>query len=211
MASFLDQIPTLIVVLAHQRLVCTCVLLAVLFGGLRYGVGKPLRILSQAARKVAAGDFSVQIPPVRRDGKKDELEVLIEDFNTMARELAGNEMLKSDFIANVSHEIKTPLSIIQSYTKALKDGCVPEAQKEQYMDAILAASSNLSLMVTNILKAKQAGKPADFSRAGKLSAGRAIAPVRVGLYGTLAGKEYCIFHRCSRRDGALRSVPSGIG
>ena len=48
---------------------------------------------------MAAGDFSVQIPPVRRDGKKDELEVLIEDFNTMARELAGNEMLKSDFIA----------------------------------------------------------------------------------------------------------------
>ena len=152
LASFLDQIPTLIVVLAHY-VVCTCVLLAVLFGVFwRYGVGKPLRILSQAARKVAAGDFSVQIPPVRRDGKKDELEVLIEDFNTMARELAGNEMLKSDFIANVSHEIKTPLSIIQSYTKALKDGCVPEAQKEQYMDAILAASSNLSLMVTNILK-----------------------------------------------------------
>ena len=152
LAAFLDQVPTLIVVLAHY-VVCTCVLLAVLFGVFwRYGVGKPLRILSQAARKVAAGDFSVQIPPVRRDGKKDELEVLIEDFNTMARELAGNEMLKSDFIANVSHEIKTPLSIIQSYTKALKDGCVPEAQKEQYMDAILAASSNLSLMVTNILK-----------------------------------------------------------
>lgn len=99
LASFLDQIPTLIVVLAHY-VVCTCVLLAVLFGVFwRYGVGKPLRILSQAARKVAAGDFSVQIPPVRRDGKKDELEVLIEDFNTMARELAGNEMLKSDFIA----------------------------------------------------------------------------------------------------------------
>lgn len=129
LASFLDQIPTLIVVLAHY-VVCTCVLLAVLFGVFwRYGVGKPLRILSQAARKVAAGDFSVQIPPVRRDGKKDELEVLIEDFNTMARELAGNEMLKSDFIANVSHEIKTPLSIIQSYTKALKDGACPKRKK----------------------------------------------------------------------------------
>ena len=63
LASFLDQIPTLIVVLAHY-VVCTCVLLAVLFGVFwRYGVGKPLRILSQAARKVAAGDFSVQIPP----------------------------------------------------------------------------------------------------------------------------------------------------
>ena len=91
LASFLDQIPTLIVVLAHY-VVCTCVLLAVLFGVFwRYGVGKPLRILSQAARKVAAGDFSVQIPPVRRDGKKDELEVLIEDFNTMARELAATK------------------------------------------------------------------------------------------------------------------------
>ena len=152
LASFLDQIPTLIVVLAHY-VVCTCVLLAVLFGVFwRYGVGKPLRILSQAARKVAAGDFSVQIPPVRRDGKKDELEVLIEDFNTMARELAGNEMLKSDFIANVSHEIKTPLSVIRNYAAAIRKEGLPEEERREYAETLVSAAERLSSLVTNILK-----------------------------------------------------------
>ena len=70
----------------------------------------------------------------------------------MTRELASNEMLKSDFIANVSHEIKAPLSIIQSYTKALKDGTAAPEQHKQYMDTIITATKNLNSMITNILK-----------------------------------------------------------
>lgn len=121
-AAFLDEIPVLVSILRNY-LLCTCVLLAVLFGLFwRYVIGKPLRKIAEAARKVAGGDFSIQIPPTQKKGRKNEIDVLIEYFNTMTRELASNEMLKSDFIANVSHEIKAPLSIIQSYTKALKDG-----------------------------------------------------------------------------------------
>ena len=149
---YLDRIPTLVGILAYF-MVCTCVMLLVLFGLFwRYGVGKALRDISSAARKVAAGDFSVQIEPTRRDGRRNELDVLIEDFNKMTLELAGNEMLKSDFIANVSHEIKAPLAIIQSYTKAPKDGCATPEQQEQYVDIILAASKNLNTMISNILK-----------------------------------------------------------
>lgn len=70
----------------------------------------------------------------------------------MTRELASNEMLKSDFIANVSHEIKAPLSVIQSYTQALKDGYAAPEQQEQYLDTIMVASQNLNSMITNILK-----------------------------------------------------------
>lgn len=152
LSAYLDQIPTLIGALAYY-LVCTCVLLAVSFGLFwRYVIGKPLRKIAGAARKVAEGDFSVQIEAARKDGRKNEIDVLIEDFNKMARELASNEMLKSDFIANVSHEIKAPLSIIQSYTKALKDGDTTPEQQEQYMETIITASKNLNAMITNILK-----------------------------------------------------------
>lgn len=152
LSAYLGQIPTLVGVLAYY-LVCTCVLLVVLFGLFwRYVIGKPLRKISRAARKVAEGDFSVQIASARKGERKNEIDVLIEDFNKMTRELASNEMLKSDFIANVSHEIKAPLSIIQSYTKALKDGIAAPEQQEQYMDTILAASKNLNSMITNILK-----------------------------------------------------------
>ena len=118
----------------------------------RHTTGKPLRRIAKAARRVSSGDFSVQVSSDRRGRKLNEMDVLIQDFNKMVRELAGNEMLKSDFIANVSHEIKTPLSIIQSYTKALKDGRVPAEQREAYMDTVLEAAGRLNAMITNILK-----------------------------------------------------------
>ena len=82
----------------------------------------------------------------------NEIDVLIEDFNKMIRELAGNEMLKSDFISNVSHEIKSPLSLIQSYTKALRDGAYLPGQQEQYMNTVIEATERLNIMITNILK-----------------------------------------------------------
>ena len=75
--------------------------LSLLFGVLkRYVFGKPLKRIAEAARKVASGEFSVRISPIRGDGKKDEVEVLIEDFNTMAGELESTEILKNDFISN---------------------------------------------------------------------------------------------------------------
>ncbi|MDR3312159.1 MAG: HAMP domain-containing protein, partial [Spirochaetaceae bacterium] len=63
---------------------------------------RPMRRLSEAARKAAKGDFSVRIAPLRKDGKKDFVEVMFDDFNTMIEEIASIETLKSDFIANVS-------------------------------------------------------------------------------------------------------------
>lgn len=133
--------------------VCVCILLTVLVGLFwRYVIGRMIRRIAAAAQKVAAGDFSVQVESGRKDGKKNEIDVLIEDFNKMIRELAGNEMLKSDFIANVSHEIKTPLSVIQSYSKAIKDGCDTPEQQEKYIDTVIEASEKLNAMITNILK-----------------------------------------------------------
>ncbi|MFJ5772450.1 ATP-binding protein [Psychrobacillus sp. NPDC093180] len=113
---------------------------------------KPMMILSRAAKKVAEGDYSISIPPLRKDGKKDYVEVMIDDFNKMVEELESTEILKNDFIANVSHEIKTPLSIIQSYATVLqKEGLTTEKKKE-YTDTIITASKKLTTLVTNILK-----------------------------------------------------------
>jgi signal transduction histidine kinase len=113
---------------------------------------KPMRTLGEAAKKVAEGDYSVWVPPIRKDGKKDYVEVMFDDFNIMVEELGTTEILKSDFISNVSHEIKTPLSVIQSYAMALqKEELTPEARKE-YTDTIITASKKLTALVTNILK-----------------------------------------------------------
>ncbi len=113
---------------------------------------KPMEEFAKATRKVAGGDFSVYIPPRHLPDKKDHLDVIIADFNVMVEELGSIETLKTDFFSNVSHEIKTPLSIIQNYTQALKNERLTDLQKAGYIDTILESSTRLSNLITNLLK-----------------------------------------------------------
>jgi len=113
---------------------------------------RPMKKISEAVHKVAKGDFSVRIPSLRKDGKKDYVEIMFEDFNTMAQELQNVEILQNDFIANVSHEIKTPLAIIQNYAVALQGGRLSADERNDYCNTIVEASQKLSTLVSNILK-----------------------------------------------------------
>jgi signal transduction histidine kinase len=113
---------------------------------------RPMRRLSEAARNIARGDFSARIAPLRKDGKKDFVEVMFDDFNTMARELESIEMLKNDFIANVSHEIKTPLAVIQNYATVLQNNTLEPDERREYVKTIITSSQKLSDLVSNILK-----------------------------------------------------------
>ena len=113
---------------------------------------EPMRRLSEAAGQVADGDFSVWAEPIHKGDKKDYLDAMFEDFNKMVAQLGKIETLQNDFIASVSHEFKTPLAIIQSYTLMLqKDDLSPEERKE-YSDTLVLASQKLSVLVANILK-----------------------------------------------------------
>lgn len=112
----------------------------------------PASHLSEAARKVTQGDFSVRITPIRKDGKKDEFEVLFDDFNIMAEELASIELLKNDFISNVSHEFKTPLSVIRNYATIMQEEELTEGEKRLYTEKVIEATQKLSMLITNILQ-----------------------------------------------------------
>ena len=113
---------------------------------------KPVKKLGEAARRVTEGDFSVHIDPIRKDGKKDFVEVMFDDFNKMVDELSSIEMLTGDFVSNVSHEIKTPLAVIQSYATALQKEDISSRERKEYSDTIITASEKLNTLVTNILK-----------------------------------------------------------
>lgn len=130
-----------------------CLVVSIVIRWIKYTAYiKPINKIGQAARKVAAGDFTVRISSERKDKKKDVMELLIDDFNKMVQELATIETLKSDFISNVSHEIKTPLAVIQSYATVLYNGNMSEEQREEYLKTILEATRKLSVLITNILR-----------------------------------------------------------
>ena len=113
---------------------------------------RPMRELAKAAEKVARGDFSVYIPPLHTSNRHDYLDLMILDFNKMVAELGSMETMRTDFIANVSHEIKTPLAAIQNYAQLLRNPGLTREEQDTYTAAILGSTRRLSALVTNILK-----------------------------------------------------------
>ncbi len=112
---------------------------------------EPMHKLAEATKKVAEGDFSIYIAPLHISEHLDYLDYMLMDFNKMVEELGSIETLKTDFFSNVSHEIKTPLSIIQNNAELLCGENLEEQQKE-YAEMIFHTSKRLADLISNILK-----------------------------------------------------------
>jgi len=112
----------------------------------------PLHSMAEATEKVAGGDFSVYVPPLHTADKLDYLDVMIMDFNKMVEELGSIETLKTDFVSNVSHEMKTPIAVIKNYAELLQMGQVTEETRIEYAKSIENAAEKLSDLISNILK-----------------------------------------------------------
>ena len=118
----------------------------------RYTVERPVKRILNATRQLTQGDFSTRITPIHGIESMNEFDTIIADFNKMAEELGGIETLRTDFIANVSHELKTPLAVIQNYSTMLQDPGLPEDKQIEYAKAITDATGRLTELISNILK-----------------------------------------------------------
>ncbi len=114
-------------------------------------VDKPVEQILSATERIATGDFSVRLQQRHGYLEYDEFDCIMENLNVMTEALGKSEMLKTDFISNVSHELKTPLAVIKSYALLLKTE-QDEEKRQEYSDILWRASSNLSDLVTNILR-----------------------------------------------------------
>lgn len=112
---------------------------------------EPLQKLANATTQVATGDFSVYVPLAHTADKMDYLDSIIVDFNKMVEELGSIETLKTEFVSNVSHELKTPVAVIQNNAELLRMSDLDEKQRSQ-ADAIYWATKRLTGLVSNILK-----------------------------------------------------------
>ncbi|MFW6287479.1 MAG: ATP-binding protein [bacterium] len=109
---------------------------------------RPILKLNDAAMKVAMGDFSVRL---EEKSIAKEIKQIEENFNIMVKELSNIETLRNDFVSNVSHEFKTPLSAISGYTTLLKDETLSSQEADKYLQYIMENTERLTKLTQNIL------------------------------------------------------------
>ena len=118
----------------------------------RLMVDRPTKRIVSAGEKITRGDFSVRIEPFGDNYAYESFNSIIDCFNKMAKELGSVETLRTDFIANVSHELKTPLAVMQNYGTMLQSPDLTDEKRIEYAKGITDNSRRLASLITNILK-----------------------------------------------------------
>ena len=111
-------------------------------------IAKPIRNLENATRCYSSGDFTYRVPEIRSN---DELAGLITKFNSMATSLEQLENSRRSFVANVSHEFKTPMTTIGGFINGILDGTIPPEKQSYYLEIVSSEINRLSKMVTMML------------------------------------------------------------
>lgn len=109
---------------------------------------RPILKINDAAKQVAMGDFSVRL---EEKSIAKEIKQIEENFNIMVKELSNIETLRNDFVSNVSHEFKTPLSVIEGYATLLQDDTISRGEEDKYIEYILENTERLTKLTQNIL------------------------------------------------------------
>ncbi len=115
-------------------------------------VDRPVRRITEAAEQMMQGDFTVRIEPIKGVAANEDFNEIIRCFNQMATELSGVETLRTDFVANVSHEMKTPLAVMQNFGTLLQTPELSEEKRMEYAKGVTDGARRLANMMTNMLK-----------------------------------------------------------
>ncbi len=118
----------------------------------KWTVERPVNRILDAAEKIMKGDFNVRIKKQSKFATDDKFNEVIDCFNQIAEELSSVETLRTDFIANVSHEMKTPLAVMQNYGTLLQTPNLSEEKRMEYAKGVTDGARRLANMMTNILK-----------------------------------------------------------
>ncbi len=152
-----------------------------------YRLTKPLHDMSAAAKQYARGDFSKRITINKRTliDSHDEISELATAFNSMASDLATLELSRRNFVANVSHELKTPMTTIGGFIDGILDGTIDQSKRDQYLKIVSDEVKRLSRLVTGMLNMSKI-------EAGELQINRKNFDASDMIFRTLLGFERVI-------------------
>ncbi len=155
----------------------------------KWTVDRPVQEIVQAAGRLMAGDFSVRIPTHGGSGLESGFRQIAECFNRMAEELSGMETLRTDFIANVSHELKTPLAVMQNYGVLLQQPGLSEEQRVEYARELTLTCQRLASLITNILKLNRLENQQIFPEVQTYDLGEQLCQCLLGFEGVWEEKK----------------------
>ena len=137
-------------------------------------VERPVKNITDAAEKIIKGDFSVRIEHQSKIGGDETFNRIIDCFNKMAEELGSVETLRTDFIANVSHEMKTPLAVMQNYGTLLQSDSLPDEKRIEYAKGVSDNARRMAEMMTNILKLNRLENQQIYPKIGEFDLGEQL-------------------------------------
>ena len=137
-------------------------------------VERPIKKIIQGLERITKGDFNAQIPKSRKITDTVRFNTIIDGIHQMANELQSVETLRTDFISNVSHELKTPLAVIRNYAVLLQRPGLSEQERLVYAEATEHHAQRLASLVTNILKLNKLENQQIFPKAEKFDLGEQL-------------------------------------
>lgn len=146
---------------------------------------QPLKEIADAAREFGHGDFEVRVDVGKR---QDEIGELAEAFNSMAESLAKSEERRTEFIANVSHELKTPMTTIAGFADGILDGTIPPEREKEYLQVISSETRRLSRLVRNMLDISRLRASDGSTAQAQFDIGEILVQVLVSLEGKINAK-----------------------
>ena len=146
-STFVSEFPVTFMKIFLAAAAITLVIVVIFVASMSYSMVRPLRQMSSAAKKFAVGDFSVRLKVT----SNNEIGELANAMNYMADSLSSSEGMRRTFIANVSHELKTPMTTIAGFIDGMLDGTIPPSRQRHYMTIVSNEVKRLSRLVTSML------------------------------------------------------------
>lgn len=146
-----------------------------------FTVTRPIQKIQESINQIVKGDFNVSVPYLYGENSMNQFDRISKGLNVMIEELKSVETLRTDFISNVSHELKTPLTVMQNYGMLLQSPELTDENRMEYATAITKQTQKLSDLITNILKLNRLENQKIIAKKEKFDAGELVCECMIGF------------------------------